>query len=321
MAELAPGLSYKREMGFRVLGRVWALDPGEVLSFGNETRLLKSKREWGGRGVKEKNVVEKPGSSSPMLERVTVSTDSSGLQDENVDCPTNTPTSAVKMDGGTMVSDDATNMRTDLNISEAVKVTSTSPTASVSCLDSVSFATLLKGDLGRKDSMLENGPWFIRNNPLILKKWNPDVNLMNEDVGNVPVWVKLHGVPVTAFSKDGLSAIATKLGQAMLEHWLRFRADVELKDNMLVALPKLVRRSSIHCLKNIDLDVVKNMKKPSQLLEVFCNKKKDSEPTIEVSNSNLFDVLNLVENDVDLGINNGTSNLASKKAKSSGPSF
>ncbi|GJY02678.1 reverse transcriptase domain-containing protein [Tanacetum coccineum] len=313
--------------------------------FGNETRLLKSKREWGGRGVKEKNVVEKPGSSSPMLERVTVSTDSSGLQDENVDCPTNTPASAVKMDGGTMVSDDATNIRTDLNISEAVKVTSTGPTASVSCLDSVSFATLLKGDLGRKDSMLENGPWFIRNNPLILKKWNPDVNLMNEDVGNVPVWVKLHGVPVTAFSKDGLSAIATKLGQAMLEHWLRFRADVELKDNMLVALPKLVGRSSIHVMfmlsmngNLLDVRVVRGVLvglkvgfKPLKQVyrQVYkknnvntsSNKKKDSEPTIEVSNSNLFDVLNLVENDVDLGINNGTSNLASKKAKSSGPSF
>ncbi|GJY14155.1 zinc finger, CCHC-type containing protein [Tanacetum coccineum] len=33
------------------------------------------------------------------------------------------------------------------------------------------------------DAILENGPWFIRNNPLILKKWNPDVNLLKEDVG------------------------------------------------------------------------------------------------------------------------------------------
>nr|GEZ79300.1 hypothetical protein [Tanacetum cinerariifolium] len=31
------------------------------------------------------------------------------------------------------------------------------------------------------DSMLENGPWFIRNNPLILKKWNPNENLLKED--------------------------------------------------------------------------------------------------------------------------------------------
>ncbi|GKC88801.1 retrovirus-related pol polyprotein from transposon TNT 1-94 [Tanacetum coccineum] len=58
------------------------------------------------------------------------------------------------------------------------------------------------------DAMLENGPWFIYNNLLILKKWNLDVNLLKEDVRNVPVWVKLHGVPVTTFSEDGLSGIA-----------------------------------------------------------------------------------------------------------------
>ncbi|GJS20546.1 hypothetical protein Tco_0449178 [Tanacetum coccineum] len=40
---------------------------------------------------------------------------------------------------------------------------------------------------------------------------DPDVNLLKEDVVDVPVWVKLHGIPVTAFSDDGLSAIATKL--------------------------------------------------------------------------------------------------------------
>ncbi|GKB61827.1 ankyrin repeat family protein, partial [Tanacetum coccineum] len=42
------------------------------------------------------------------------------------------------------------------------------------------------------NSMLENGPWFIRNHPLILRKWNSDVDHLKEDVWNVPVWVKLH---------------------------------------------------------------------------------------------------------------------------------
>ncbi|GKD45870.1 ARID DNA-binding domain-containing protein, partial [Tanacetum coccineum] len=66
------------------------------------------------------------------------------------------------------------------------------------------------------DAMLENGPWFIRNNPLILKKWHPDENLLKEDVSTIPVWVKLHGVPVTAFNEDGLSGIATKLGTPLM---------------------------------------------------------------------------------------------------------
>nr|GEV28191.1 hypothetical protein [Tanacetum cinerariifolium] len=47
-------------------------------------------------------------------------------------------------------------------------------------------------------------------------RWHPDVNLLKEDVGTILVWVKLHGVPVTAFNKDGLSVIGTKLGKVTL---------------------------------------------------------------------------------------------------------
>ncbi|GJX62475.1 reverse transcriptase domain-containing protein [Tanacetum coccineum] len=196
------------------------------------------------------------------------------------------------------------------------------------------------------DAVLQNGPWFIRNNSLILKKWNLDVNLLKEYVGNVPVWNKIHGDPVTGFSEDGLSSIPTKLGTPLMldsytsdmciQSWgrssyaralIKVRADVELKDNIVVAMPILVGEGyytcNNECLKNVDSDVVKNMKKPSQATRgiLVGPKMKDPEPTIEVSNSNPFDVLNSVENDVYLGTNGGTSNLASKKGNSSGSLF
>ncbi|GKA09034.1 putative reverse transcriptase domain-containing protein [Tanacetum coccineum] len=144
-------------------------------------------------------------------------------------------------------------------------------------------------------------------------------NLMKEDVGNVPVWVKLHGIPVTAFSEDGLSAIATKLGTPLMldsytsdmciQSWgrssytralIKVQVDVELKDNIVVVMPKLVRDGSIRdkCPKIIDSDVVKNMKKHSQATRsVLVGPNVGFRP---VSNSNPFDVLNSVENDVDL---------------------
>nr|GEV33974.1 hypothetical protein [Tanacetum cinerariifolium] len=75
------------------------------------------------------------------------------------------------------------------------------------------------------DAMLENGPWFIYNNPVILKKWNSDVNLLREDVGNVPVLIKHHGVP-------GRSSYARAL--------IEVRANMKLKDNIVVDMPKLV---------------------------------------------------------------------------------
>ncbi|GJX93820.1 retrotransposon protein, putative, ty1-copia subclass [Tanacetum coccineum] len=121
-------------------------------------------------------------------------------------------------------------------------------------------------DIKGLDAMLENGPWFVRNNPLILKKWHPDENQLKKDVNIVPVCVKLYSVPVTAFSKDGLSAITTKLGTPLMidsytsdmcmQSWgrssyvrfmIKLRADVELKDNIVVAMPKITKEGHYTC--------------------------------------------------------------------------
>nr|GEW85374.1 hypothetical protein [Tanacetum cinerariifolium] len=136
---------------------------------------------------------------------------------------------------------------------------------------------------------------------------------MKEDVGNVSVWVKLHGVPVTAFSEDGLSPIATKLGTHLMldsntfdmciQSWSRssyaralieIRADTKLKDTIVVAMPKLVKEGFYTCTIRVEPVAKKTNANTSG------NKKKDVEPTKDVSNSNPFDVLNSVENDVDL---------------------
>ncbi|GJZ36312.1 cytokinin dehydrogenase 3-like protein [Tanacetum coccineum] len=82
----------------------------------------------------------------------------------------------------------------------------------------------------------------------------------------VPVWVKLHGVLVTAFSEDGLSAIATKLctplmldsytSDMCMQSWgrssyarvmIELQADVELKDNIVVVMPKITREGHYTC--------------------------------------------------------------------------
>ncbi|GJS72000.1 reverse transcriptase domain-containing protein [Tanacetum coccineum] len=212
------------------------------------------------------------------------------------------------------------------------------------------------------DSMLENGLWFIRNNPLIWKKWNPDVNLLKEDVGNVLVWVKLHVILVTAFSEDGLSVIATKLGTSLMldsytsnmytQSWgrssyaramIELQADLELKDTIMVAMPKLVGERFYTCTIRVEYEwkplsqaprgvpvgpkvgfkPVKQVCRPvskNNNANTSGNKKKDAKSRKEVT-PNPFDVVNSVENDVDLGTYTGTSNLASKEANYSGSSF
>nr|GEX27732.1 hypothetical protein [Tanacetum cinerariifolium] len=127
------------------------------------------------------------------------------------------------------------------------------------------------------------GEWFANTAyGFFLGKWvaypavanyNLDVNLLKEDVGNVPVWVKLYGVPVTAFSEDSLSVIATKLGtllmldsytsnicmqsggrssyaRAIIELW----SDVELKDTIRVAMHKLVGEGFYTCTIRVEYE-------------------------------------------------------------------
>ncbi|GJW36540.1 beta-caryophyllene synthase, partial [Tanacetum coccineum] len=162
------------------------------------------------------------------------------------------------------------------------------------------------------DVMLVYGPWFIHNNPFILKKWNPDVNLLKEDVGNILVWVKLHGVSVTAFSEDSLSAIATKLGTPlMLDYYI---SDMCIKSWGRCACCKVFGHDLNDCPKNINTDVVKNINKPNQATRGVA-------VSLKVTNSNPFDMLNTVKNDVDLGTNGASSNMASKNATSIGSSF
>ncbi|GJT38091.1 hypothetical protein Tco_0937956 [Tanacetum coccineum] len=110
---------------------------------------------------------------------------------------------------------------------------------------------------------------------------------IKEDVGNVLVWVKLHGVLVTAFSDDGLSVIATKLvtplmlvsytSDMCIQSWgrssyaramIEVRDGVELKDNIVVAMLKLVGDGFYTCNVRVEYEWKSlrenNLKKPSQ---------------------------------------------------------
>ncbi|GJX31537.1 hypothetical protein Tco_0241392 [Tanacetum coccineum] len=150
--------------------------------------------------------------------------------------------------------------------------------------------------------------------------------------------------------------------RAMIE----LRADVELKDNIMVAMPKITREGHYtcnirvehvwnpprcasckifghmhdECPKNTGVGETMNLKNPSQTsrgvpvgpkvdfkphkeyrhvpkkstASSSSNKKKGVEPTIEVSNSNPFEVLNSVNNDEELGTNGGTTNMVNNMA-------
>ncbi|GKE18241.1 hypothetical protein Tco_1425818, partial [Tanacetum coccineum] len=66
------------------------------------------------------------------------------------------------------------------------------------------------------EQVLEQDPWMIRNQPLILNKWTPNLSLSKDEVTKVPVWVKIHKVHVVAYFEDGLSLIATQIGKPIM---------------------------------------------------------------------------------------------------------
>ncbi|GKC21966.1 disease resistance response protein 206-like protein [Tanacetum coccineum] len=133
---------------------------------------------------------------------------------------------------------------------------------------------------------------------------------------------RLHGYSPFISSMKGLNAMLENGNPLMLDSYtsdmymqswgrssyvramIELRADVELKDNIVAAIPKITREGYYTC--NIRVDV---------------SKKKNVESTKEVSKSNPFEVLTSVENDMKLGTNGGTSNLANQVTNSSGSSF
>ncbi|XP_022032624.1 uncharacterized protein LOC110933726 [Helianthus annuus] len=108
------------------------------------------------------------------------------------------------------------------------------------------------------EQVLQDGPWLIRNIPLFLKQWSPNTELKKEELKKVPVWVKMHDVPLAAYTEDGLSLIASKVGtpkmldnettRMCLDSWGRsgyaraiveLDADKDLKENVTVAIPNV----------------------------------------------------------------------------------
>ncbi|GKC22950.1 zinc knuckle CX2CX4HX4C containing protein [Tanacetum coccineum] len=64
-----------------------------------------------------------------------------------------------------------------------------------------------------KRLVLEGGPWLIRKSPIILKKWSMDTRLLKEELTRIPIWVKLHDVPIQVFEEmtnDGFQTVGKK---------------------------------------------------------------------------------------------------------------
>ncbi|GJT24124.1 zinc knuckle CX2CX4HX4C containing protein [Tanacetum coccineum] len=68
----------------------------------------------------------------------------------------------------------------------------------------------------RLEAVLEGGPWMISKSPIILKKRSMDTRLLKEELTRIPIWVKLHDIPIQVFEEDGISLIDTFIGKPVM---------------------------------------------------------------------------------------------------------
>ncbi|XP_022030840.1 uncharacterized protein LOC110931769 [Helianthus annuus] len=112
-------------------------------------------------------------------------------------------------------------------------------------------------DEGGMLNVLKDGPWIIRSQPLFLNTWTPTTKLEKKEVKKVQVWVKIHEVPIAAYTEDGLSLIATTIGEPKMldsfttsmctDSWGRssyaralveILADKEFREEITMAIPE-----------------------------------------------------------------------------------
>ncbi|GKB18150.1 zinc knuckle CX2CX4HX4C containing protein [Tanacetum coccineum] len=120
------------------------------------------------------------------------------------------------------------------------------------------------------EQVLANGSWHIRMIPIMLNIWNPTKKLIRDDIKMVPVCVKMHDVPVVAYSEVGLSLITTQVGRPIMldahtadmcvNSWgrcsyarlIELNADQTLKESIIVAV--LIQGEEGHSLETINIE-------------------------------------------------------------------
>ncbi|GKB83474.1 ATPase, F1/V1/A1 complex, alpha/beta subunit [Tanacetum coccineum] len=62
------------------------------------------------------------------------------------------------------------------------------------------------------EKVIEQGPWIVNHKPLFVQKWDPTIGLEKTEETKIPLWAKLKNIPLEAWTKDGISALASSLG-------------------------------------------------------------------------------------------------------------
>ncbi|XP_058733512.1 uncharacterized protein LOC131605135 [Vicia villosa] len=63
----------------------------------------------------------------------------------------------------------------------------------------------------KKEEILMNGPYTIRNMPMLLRDWKPGFNMKNDMLRTIPIWVKLPQLPLELWGAKSLNKIGSAI--------------------------------------------------------------------------------------------------------------
>nr|GEY94310.1 zinc knuckle CX2CX4HX4C [Tanacetum cinerariifolium] len=61
-----------------------------------------------------------------------------------------------------------------------------------------------------------NGPWMVKNKPLIVQNWNINMCLDKNEPSTIPLWIKICSVPLEAWTIKGISDLASRVGKPLV---------------------------------------------------------------------------------------------------------
>ena len=57
-------------------------------------------------------------------------------------------------------------------------------------------------DMDARDWVMEKGPWYIAGRPIILRVWQPGMEMLNIQLTSLPIWVKFYNIPLEYWTNN-----------------------------------------------------------------------------------------------------------------------
>jgi len=87
--------------------------------------------------------------------------------------------------------------------------------------------------LHEKNAVEKRGCYFFDSKPMLVKGWNPSMDLQTETIRSLPLWIQLHGLDIKYWGMQSLSKLGSILG-------LPLKTDKYTKDRQVIRYARLL---------------------------------------------------------------------------------